>query len=280
MCLKKILLLVCLCLNTLFAKEIIAVSLPMQKEFLQKIVGEKYEIITLVEPGVNPHDFEPKFSTIKKVNTAIAYFAIGIEFESVWLEKFKAQNKKMQIFATQKDVARINFAHNHDHHHGEGDTHIWLSVSNAKIIATNIYNALKVLDKTTNYAMQYEALMQEIAQVDAQLQEILRTLPKGQKFVVFHPMLGYFARDYGLEEISIEVEGKSPKMQDMIKVVTIIRQENLKIIFAQPEFSTKSAEFIAKESGAKLGYFSPLKTPWGENLIEFAKTLNTLQKRD
>ena len=84
-------------------------------------------------------------------------------------------------------------------------------------------------------------------------------------------MLGYFAKDYNLEEISIEVEGKSPKMKEMMKVINTIKKENLKIIFAQPEFSTKAAEFIAQESGAKLGYFSPLQTPWGRESYRFSK---------
>lgn len=53
--------------------------------------------------------------------------------------------------------------------------------------------------------------MAEIDALDKELKVILKDLPDHQKFVVFHPMLGYFARDYHLDEISIEVEGKSPK---------------------------------------------------------------------
>ena len=254
----------------------------MQEEFIQKIAGMEYEIISLVEKGVNPHDFEPKFSSIKKVNEAIAYFSIGIEFEDSWLKRFKQQNPQMQIFPSNAGIDFINFAQNTHHHenhsHDNGDKHIWLSTSNAKQIATNLYKALSTLNPQKDYSKAYEALMIEINNTDKIIKENLKNLPKGQKFVVFHPMLGYFAKDYNLEEISIEVEGKSPKMKEMMKVINTIKKENLKIIFAQPEFSTKAAEFIAQESGAKLGYFSPLQTPWAENLIDFSKTLKAMQE--
>lgn len=255
----------------------IVVSIPMQQEFVQKIAGNQYKVLSLIQSGINPHDFEPKFSDIASLNSALAYFSIGIEFEKIWLPRFKAQNKTMDIYDNSLGIAKINFVHSHDKHeeysHNEGDTHIWLSTQNAKQIASNIYKALQALDPKTDYTKNYQALITEINQTDMQLKQILSALEKHRKFVVFHPMLGYFARDYHLEEIAIEIEGKSPKMQEMIKVIQTIKENKLKIIFAQPEFSTKAAEFIAKESGARLGFFSPLQTPWSENLLEFARTL-------
>ncbi|MDE5591627.1 MAG: zinc ABC transporter substrate-binding protein [Helicobacter sp.] len=271
---------------TMSAKPIIAVSIPMQKEFIQKIVGEEYEVVCLIKPGVNPHDFEPKFSDIKQINQAIAYFTIGIESEEAWLKRFSAQNKAMKIYSSIEGIALINFtkeehehsySHDHDHdddeEHEDGDTHVWLSPKNAKVIAKNLYNGLKAINPRGSYEESFKALIYEIDALDIQIKEILNPLPKGQKFVVFHPMLGYFARDYGLQEISLEIQGKSPKIKDMMKVVEVMKKEGLSIIFSQPEFSTKAAEFVAKESGAKLGYFSPLETPWAENLLGFAKEI-------
>lgn len=297
----KILISLLMFAGVMMAKPIIAVSIPMQKEFVEKIAKGEYEVIALVKPGVNPHDFEPKFSDVKSVNQAKAYFSIGIEFEEQWLKRFANQNKAMKIYPSNVGVEVINFGnmeehdgHGHDGHddhneeeashhshesHENGDTHIWLSLSNAKIIARNIYEGLKAINPKGKYESNYQALIRDIENLDKQLKEALRGLPKNQKFVVFHPMLGYFARDYGLEEVSIEVEGKTPTIKDMMEVVEVIKKENLKIIFAQPEFSTKAAEFIAKESGAKLGYFSPLETPWGKNLLDFAKKLKELYEK-
>ena len=286
---KKFLLCFVVFYQMLFAKEIIALSIPMQGEFVKEIAGEEYEILSLVKVGTNPHDFEPKFSDVKKVNEAIAYFSLGIEFEDAWLKRFASQNPKMKIFASDKGIEKINFgsdehhdhhdAHDHNgheehsHHHENGDTHIWLSTSNAKIIATNIYEGLKELNPKGNYEENYQKLLTKIDATHKEIKEILKNVKEHQKFVVFHPMLGYFARDYHLEEVSIEIEGKSPKIKDMMRVVDLIKKEKLQVIFAQPEFSLEAAQFIAKESGAKLDYFSPLQTPWSENLINFAKNL-------
>lgn len=258
-------------------RQIIVVSIPMQQEFVQKIAGGKYKVLPLIQSGINPHDFEPKFSDVANLNSALAYFGIGIEFEKIWLPRFKAQNKTMEIYDNSLGIAKIHSSHSHTKNDkdfdAEGDTHIWLSTQNAKQIASNIYKALQALDPKADYAKGYQSLITEIDQTDTQLKQILSALEEHQKFVVFHPMLGYFAKDYHLEEIAIEIEGKSPKMQEMIQVIQIIKENQLKIIFAQPEFSTKAAEFIAKESGAQLGFFSPLKTPWSENLLNFAQTL-------
>lgn len=279
---KKILIFMCLLINFSIAKEVVAVSIPMQKEFLERIAGDFYEVILLVAPGINPHDFEPKVSEIRKINEAVAYFSIGIEFEDSWLPRFKGQNRAMQIFDTGASISRINFldTHHQDNHkhHNEGDTHIWLSPNNAKIIAKNIFEGLKDLNPKQDFSKGYQALIEEIDTLDRELKVILENLPKRQKFVVFHPMLSYFAKDYNLEEISIEIDGKSPKIQDMIAVIEIIKKENLKLIFVQPEFSTKAAEFIAKESDVKLKYFSPLQIPWDKNLLDFAKTLVEFEK--
>ncbi|WP_299548824.1 zinc ABC transporter substrate-binding protein [uncultured Helicobacter sp.] len=278
---KKILIFACLLFNLAIARDVVMVSIPMQKEFVEKIAGDFYEVVSLVTTGVNPHDFEPKALEIRKVNEAVAYFAIGIEFEESWLPRFKGQNQAIKIFDSGANISRIDSLDSHyhaKHEHHDGDTHIWLSPSNAKIIAKNIFEGLKAINPKKDFSKNYHILITEIDLLDKQLKATLKDLPEHQKFVVFHPMLAYFARDYHLDEISIEVEGKSPKMQEMIAVIEAIKKENLKIIFAQPEFSTKAAEFIAKESGAKLGYFSPLQTPWGENLLSFTKTLVELQK--
>ncbi len=277
---KNVFLILLLLSQIAFCKEpkpILVVSIPMQQEFIQKIAKDQYEVISLVKQGTNPHDFEPKFSDVKSVNSALAYFSLGIEFENIWLPRFKAQNKAMKIYNNSLGIAKIYSAHSHKENikdHGEGDTHIWLSTQNAKQIANNIYESLKELNPNEDYTTTYQSLITEINETDKQLKQILSTLPKHQKFVVFHPMLGYFAKDYHLEEIAIEIEGKSPKMQEMISVIETIKKNQLKIIFAQPEFSIKAAEFIAKESQAQLGFFSPLKIPWSENLLEFATTLS------
>jgi zinc transport system substrate-binding protein len=80
--------------------------------------------------------------------------------------------------------------------------------------------------------------------------------------MVFHPSLGYFARDYHLNQYSIEYEGKSPSPAHMKKMVDIASKENIKTIFIQSQFETEKAEAIAKEIGAQIEPIDPLSENW------------------
>lgn len=255
---------------SVFAKPVIVVSIPMQKEFIESITND-YEVVSLINGGIDPHTFEPKISDMKLIGDALAYFAIGIEFEEKYLDKFKAQNKNLKIYNNDKNIKKIH-SHNDGHDHGQWNTHVWLSLKNSKIIAKNIYESLQDVNKV-NYDSSYESLIEKIDSYDLKIQNLLKD-SKVKEFVVFHPMLTYFARDYGLIEISIEVDGKSPRISEMMSVVDRIKKNNIKFVFAQREFSTKSAELIARESGAKLEYFSPLETPLCESLYNFSEIIS------
>ncbi|MDA3967018.1 zinc ABC transporter substrate-binding protein [Helicobacter sp. WB40] len=257
---------------SMFAKPVIVVSIPMQKEFIESITND-YEVVSLINGGIDPHTFEPKISDMKLIGDAVAYFAIGIEFEEKYLDKFKAQNKNLKIYNNDKNIEKIYSNHNHDgHDHSQWNKHVWLSLKNAKIIANNIYESLQDIN-SVNYDSSYESLIEKIDSYDLKIQNLLKD-SKVKEFVVFHPMLTYFARDYGLIEISIEVDGKSPRISEMMSVVDGIKKNNIKFVFAQREFSTKSAELIARESGAKLEYFSPLDVPLCESLYKFSEIIS------
>lgn len=268
-------------LASAFCKPIIVTSIPMQKEFIEAITSD-YEVVSLINGGIDPHTFEPKFSDMEKISKAVAYFAIGIEFEDVYLDKFRSQNSSIKIYKNDINIERIydehhghdeHEHHNHSHEHKNGNTHIWLSLKNAKQIADNIYSSLMDLKQDLKYKDNHDKLIAKIDEYDRQIGDILSGI-KHSKFVVFHPMLTYFARDYDLEEVSIEVDGKSPKIADMTRVINMIKDEQIKFVFAQREFSDKSAKLIASESGAKLDYFSPLEVPLCENLLDFAKKIS------
>jgi zinc transport system substrate-binding protein len=113
----------------------------------------------------------------------------------------------------------------------------------------------------------------EIETTDVTIKEILKEVPLYSKFIVFHPSWGYFARDYDLTQVAIEVEGKNPKPKELVKIIQEAKEENIKIIFTQPEFSDKSATIIAKESGSKVVKISPMSADWSQNLINMAKAI-------
>lgn len=263
-----------------FGKLNVVVSIEPQKEFLEKIGGDLVDVHVMVKKGSNPHTYEPKPKDMKTISEANIYFAIGIEFEEIWLEKFASQNSKMLVVDSTRDINKQKMeghAHHHkEKHHEDGlDPHVWVSPKNVKIVAKNMALSLKKVDieNANKYEKNLESFLKEIDALDKKIVEILKNSKKGAKFMVFHPAWGYFARDYGLIELAVEVDGKEPKPKELLNLIKEVKEENIKVIFTSPEFSMKSAKIIAKESGIEVVPISPLSSNWAENLIFFATNI-------
>lgn len=275
--------------TSLQAKVNTIVSIVPQKSFVEAIGGDLVNVSVMVLPGSSPHSYEPKPSQMKELNSAEIYFAMGVEFENVWLNKFKNQNKNLKIIDTTKGIEKIDMLEHHhhdeehkDHHHDHDDEdedgkdpHIWTSLENIKQIAKNIVDALIEADQVNQakYQANYEIFIQKVISVDKEIRDILQNTPKNSKFMVFHPAFGYFAKEYGLVQIAVEVEGKEPKPSSLAKLMDEAKEQNIRAIFTQPEFSDKSANIIAKELKIDVIKVSPLNPKWDENLINLAKSI-------
>ncbi|HHD81762.1 MAG TPA: zinc ABC transporter substrate-binding protein [Campylobacterales bacterium] len=278
---KKFLTLLLLFSATIYAKTDVLVSIVPQKYFVEKIGGEKVDVAVMVEKGTSPHDYTPKPSQMKKVSKAQIYFSIGVEFEEVWLPKFQNQNKKMQIVDSslnvRKHVAHHNCSGQHDHNHENLsiDPHIWVDPINVKTIANNIYKTLMEKDaqNAQYYTKNYNAFLKELDTLHNEIQKILKETPAWSYFMVFHPSWGYFAKRYQLIQLPVEIEGKEPKMKDLISIINKAKKLNVKAIFTQPEFSDKASKIIAKQLNIEVVKASPLAENWAENLKFLASSI-------
>jgi zinc transport system substrate-binding protein len=274
---KKILFLI-LFLNVFILANINAVvSILPEKTFVEAIGGNKVSVSLMVQPGNSPHTYEPKPSQMIKIAKADLYFAIDVEFEKVWLPKFKDLNPNMQIIDLADHISKIPMhGTEHDGHDHEGsDPHIWTAPANVKIIARNIYDALvkKDPDNTDYYKKNLEIYLASIEATDRQISQLLSSLGTSRSFMVFHPSWGYFAKAYNLKQITVEVEGKEPKPKALIHLLKMAKKEKVKAIFTQPEFSDTVAKIIAKELQIPVIKVSPLAPDWSENLIKIANTI-------
>ncbi len=221
---KKIFFLLCITLSSLaLAKPIVIVSILPQKTFVEKIAKDKVDVTTMVEVGSSPHAYEPKASQMVALSKADVYFSIGVEFENVWLEKFKSQNAKLTFVNLSDSLPKLEMhkeehAQHAGHAHGSSDPHTWTSPKNVAIMAQTIYKTLAALDANNEafYKTNLEAFLQEIQATDAEIKLLLKDIAPQSSFMVFHPSWGYFAHEYNLQQISVEVEGKSPKPKEMI----------------------------------------------------------------
>ena len=156
----------------------------------------------------------------------------------------------------------------HEEHEAHADPHVWLNPMLAITMARNISDALIDMDKANKdfYLENFQKLMNDLLAFDESAKNELAGL-KNRKFVVYHPAWGYFAAHYDLEQISIERSGKEPKIDEMASTVKMIKDENIKVIFADPNRSQKSAQVLASQTGAKVELLDPL----GYNLLENLK---------
>ncbi|AYJ80650.1 cation ABC transporter substrate-binding protein [Aliarcobacter cryaerophilus ATCC 43158] len=280
----------------LFAsKQELTVTILPQKYFVEKIVKDKFDINVMVKPGSSPHNFEPKASQMKSLGNSKAYFMIGDSSEKAWIKRFK-QNAKNTIFIDTtvgvEKIAMLEHTHHEDEHkhdnhshdkhsHGEDglDPHIWLDPISVKTQAKNIYEAMVKIDEPNSdfYKANYEDFLNELDSLNKEIKNILEP-HKDSAFMVFHPSWGYFAARYDVEQISIEIEGKEPKPNELLELVEEAKKHNIKIVFVSPQFSQKSAKTISQNIGANVVSIDPLSDDWKNNLLFVAKEISKSYK--
>jgi zinc transport system substrate-binding protein len=271
-------------------KLLVFVSIPPQKYFLQQIGRRRVEVQVMVQAGASPATYEPKPRQMAAISRSQIYFAIGVPFEKIWLKKIAAANPDMQVVHTDHGIQKIPMAANrieserqggkdHQDSHGEFDPHIWLSPSLVMIQARTIFNALVQIDPDHRavYETNTKVFLSKLAALDADLKKTFAG-KQGLQFLVFHPSWGYFARSYGLEQVPIEIEGKDPKPAQLKALIEHAKKKHIHAIFVQPQFSSRSAELVAREIGGRVIFADPLAFDWSGNLREVAQKLKVALK--
>lgn len=265
-------------------KPVITVTIEPQRYFTEAIAGDKFEVVSMVPKGSSPETYDPIPQQLVSLGDSKAYFRIGyIGFEQSWMDRLMNNTPHIQVFDTSKGIDLI--LNNGDHDHEYPDTHdghvhavephIWNSTTNALIIAGNTYKALKQLDKEneTYYMARYDSLCQRIQHTDSLICRQLSEPGAAKAFMIYHPALSYFARDYGLHQISIEEGGKEPSPAHLKELIDLCRTENVHVIFVQPEFDKRNAETIAQQTGTKVVPINPLSYNWEEEMLKVAEAL-------
>jgi len=251
------------------------VSIAPQKYFVHQIGRERVDVQVMVPRGASPATYEPRPRQMAALSKTPIYFAIGVPFEKNWLKKIAATNPNMRVVHTEHGIQKIPIsAHRHaaepypqKDHQGEPDPHIWLAPTLVMIQARTIRDALQEIDPAHRsvYETHYKAFASMLAALDAELRNLFAD-KQGFQFMVFHPSWGYFARTYGLKQVAVEIEGKDPKPAQLKELIEHAKANDIKIIFVQPQFSSKSAKLVAKEIGGQVAVADPLAQDWLGNL--------------
>lgn len=266
---------------------LVSVTIEPQRYFAERIAGDKFTINTVVPAGQNPEVYDPTPQQMVTVGKSEAYLRIGhIGFEEVWVDKILANNKEMKVFDLSEGMNLIEnheeHEHDHGHEHGEEcshshygvDPHTWSSIEGAKKIAWSTLNAFIGLDKenTQYYWENYNGLMKDIEDTEKKINALLEPLTN-RTFIIYHPALTYFANEYGLTQLSIEMEGKEPSPAQLKRLIDTAKESGAKVVFIQQEFDKKNAELVAKETSCNLVVINPLDYDWRKEMLHIAQSL-------
>jgi len=260
------------------------VSILPQKYFIEKIASEGFQIKVMVSPGFSPATYEPLPKQLGQLKNTKAFFSIGVPFEEAWLKKISSINPEMRIVDTSdsiklrkmddfQEIIRDDHEEDelHNDHNHQHDPHIWLSPRLVKKQAKVILYSLIELDQENSdkYQQNYNRFILELSELQAYIQDKLNNIDSRQ-FLVFHPSWGYFADEFGLKQIPIEIKGKKPTARELISIIEYAREKNIKVLFVQKQFSTKEAQSIAKAIDGKLIQIDPLAENYNENMKQIA----------
>lgn len=262
----------------------IFVSILPQKYFVKQIGGDMVEVNVMVGPGQSPETYEPSPKQMEKLSHAEIYFRMGMPFENIWMKRLKSLNSALVIIDARDVISLRNMdqddilspspdvIQNQDKNRGLKDPHIWTNPMNVAIFMRNFTDNLEKMypDYKALFENNYQRFAAQLNDLDSKIKSIFMAV-NSKYLLVFHPSWGYFAERYGLKQIPIEVEGKSPNARSLTKVIDFAKKSSLKVVFTQVQFSQREAQAIATTIGGKVVAVDPLAEDYMNNLIEVAQ---------
>ncbi|MDZ4204740.1 MAG: zinc ABC transporter substrate-binding protein [Bacteroidales bacterium] len=256
----------------------ITVSILPHKYLVERIVGDHFKVNVLTPPGANHETYEPTTRQIKELSDADLLVINGfLLFEDNLAKKF-GRSPSVKLVDLSHGVNLISSEvvqqGNHVHLHGV-DPHFWLSPAEVKVMARNMLHVLTALtpDNAELFESNYQGFMNDIDTLDAFIRQSFSDL-RTRTFLIYHPALSYFARDYDLNQVAIEMEGKEPTVQHMKKIADLAMQEHIKTVFIQSQFSIATARAVAHEIGGKVVTLNPVPENWLESMYEMTRILH------
>lgn len=261
-------------------KPTVTVSIAPLAYLVEQIADTTVNIEVLVPETTSPETYEPTVRQVQNLGKSTLYFTIGlIDFEQALTQKIESSSPQTTCVNLSQGLELLEGTCGHDHgnasgHHHGVDPHIWLSPSYMKAMAENITTLLceHYPERATLYRENFAVLASAIDTLDAQLQdEFAHSAAKS--FAIVHPSLTYFARDYGLRQLSLEVDGKEPGAQQIKALIDTLRTANVRHILYSRQTPDASARAVAKELGADVVEYDPLSRDWKNNMKHLANLI-------
>ncbi len=264
------LLAVCACDAPRDPRPTITVTIEPLRYFAEQIGGDRFRVVTMVPRGANPETYEPTAQQMADLSRSDLYIEAGdLGFERTWMKRLRANASHLIMVDTSEGIDPLQAPPLMN-----TDPHTWTSPANALRIAQNIYNAMRrVCSKDSAYfKARLDSLTWRIIDLDAKITDRVQHAPV-RSFIIYHPTLSYFARDYDFEQLPMEREGHEPTPASLKALVDTARQRGTRLIFVQREFSNRGVESLAVELGANVVEINPLSYDWESEMLRIADAL-------
>lgn len=260
----------------------ITVSIPPQKTLVEEIGGDKVAVNCMMSSDANPESFEPAMNSLVTLQNSDIYFKMGtLDFERS-LNGFVDEGSRLKVVDMSDGVEMLYGTHGDDcahTHHGHGghdaDPHVWSSLKNMRIMASNVAEALSDADPDNRefYYSNLTRLQHRIDSLDSLVKNGLDSIST-RSFIVWHPSLSYFARDYGLEQITVGSHGKEQSVKQLVERIDSAMTRNADVFFFQQEFDSRQASEINRQIGAEMIIINPMNPDWETEIMKVADALH------
>ncbi len=245
---------------------LVLVSVAPYASIVRELAGTTVDVQLMVPAGFSSHTFEPTPKQILNSSRATLWFIIGEPFEAKALRALQSQNPSLQTIDLRQGLDLLHATCDHHHDHG-ADPHIWMS---PKMMQQQSRVIAEALAKTfPNHAMLFQErlirVIQKLEQLDQALHEELKG-QQGKTLFVSHPAYGYFCREFHLQQVSIEFEGRDPSPKQLTILCDKATQAKVSTIFIQKQYSTKAADLVAQQIGARTVILDPYAENYFENM--------------
>lgn len=264
------------------ARNLVVVSIVPYQFFVEKISGDTIDVHSLVPPGMDVHTFEPTMKSASLLLTARGWIGVGEPFEKKITDTLHHSGSKAITLNISDRLSLLQYPNTlHFHppdqnaHSCSGrDLHVWLSpklmVAQVQLIADSLTSMFP--EHRECYLANAKNLLHEMEELNLFLQKTLSPIA-GSTFLISHPALGYFCKDYQLFQLSVETDGKEPLPKDLSRILALAREKNVKLMVVQKNYPDKGAKIIAKQLQIPIYYFDPYQSNYIENLRELATIL-------
>ena len=240
----------------------ITVSIEPLRYLTEQIVGDRFEVVTMVPKGSSPETYEPTARQMADLSESILYIKVGeLGFERTWMPRLTSNAPHITVVNSSEGITS---------HIGD-DPHSWMSARNAIIMAHNIYEAVKRIDVKDSvfFRQRLDSLCNVIHATDKYIRQTTAQA-HCKSFIIYHPALTYFASDYGLEQLALEEHGRESSAAELEQIISTARAKGVKTMFIQREFANRNVDIITNTIGARKVEINPLGYDWNKEMRRIA----------